>query len=66
MGALRQTVEIDATGAEVKKSIIDGTTISGTETLRKRKVDGTYEEIPFSVFGAALSPSAVVDKQYYA
>lgn len=48
MGASRQALEVDATWAEVKKAIVDWTTISSTETIRKRKSDGTYEEIPYS------------------
>lgn len=62
----RQVIEIDTSNNEVKKVISDGTTISSSETIRKRKSDGTYEEITFSVFQSALSPSAVVDQQYYA
>lgn len=55
MGAGRKTVEIDATWAEVTKSIIDWTTILGTDTLRKRKMDGSYEEIPYSIIINAVN-----------
>lgn len=50
MGESFQTLEIDsATGNEVKKAVWVGTSISATETIRKRKADGTYEEITPSV-----------------
>lgn len=52
MGASRQTVEIDSSWAEVTKAIVDWTSITSTETFRKRKADWTYEEIPFSVISA--------------
>lgn len=55
MGASRQTLEIDATGAEVKKAIVDGSSITSDETIRKRKADWTYEEIPYSVLENNLS-----------
>jgi hypothetical protein len=42
-------LEIDLNNNEVKKVISDGASILSTETLRKRKADGTYEEIAFSV-----------------
>ena len=55
MGASRWSLEIDATWAEVKKAIIDWTTISPSETLRKRKADWTYEEIPYSTLQADMA-----------
>lgn len=48
MGNSRQVTEIDVTGNEVKKAIVDWVSIWPTETIRKRKSDWTYEEIPYS------------------
>lgn len=50
-------MEIDVTGAEVKKVITDGISISPTETIRKRKADGTYEEVPYSFIQADATAS---------
>ena len=48
MGALREAVEIDASGNEITPTITNWTSIVNTETFRKRKADWSYEEIPFS------------------
>lgn len=51
-----QTLEIDAaTGNEVKKAVWVATTILDAETIRKRKADLTYEELPFSVMKDQLT-----------
>ena len=47
MGTWREAVEIDATGNEITPTITNWTSIVNTETFRKRKVDWSYEEIPF-------------------
>jgi hypothetical protein len=55
--ASRQTLEIDSSWVEVQKAITDGTTIADTDTIRKRKGDGTYEEIPYLQIKNELSGS---------
>lgn len=55
MGASFQAIEIDSSGNEVAKPISWGTAIADTDTLRKRKVDWTYEDVPFSVIKNVLS-----------
>lgn len=57
MGLARQVIEIDVSWAEVKKAVTDGTSISGVDTLRKRKPDGTYEEITIWALQTALGVS---------
>lgn len=44
----RMTLEIDSSNNEVKKVISNGVSILSTESIRKRKSDGTYEEIEWS------------------
>lgn len=55
MGAARKTVEIDSSWNEVTKAIVDWVSMSSTETIRKRKADGTYEEIAYSVLQADMA-----------
>lgn len=54
---IRYNLEIDVSWNEIKKSIINGTLISQSETIRKRKAWWEYEEIPFSIIQSALSPT---------
>ena len=52
---MRYALEIDNTLNEVEKIIGNGSTISSIETIRKRKADGTYEEIAYSVLQADMT-----------
>lgn len=48
MWASRGIMEVNVSGNEVKAAVVDGINISPTETIRKRKADGTYEDVPYS------------------
>ena len=49
--------EIDpTTGNEVMRGLVTGSAILSTETLRKKKADGSYEDVAFSAIQSALAP----------
>lgn len=71
-GGLRTDFGVDktvvvnrSTGNEEVKAVTYWTTLLPTDIIRVEKTSWNYEDITFNQFQSAISPSAIVDQQFY-